>query len=315
MPVMWTVSGALTYWIVGGSFWLAMVVGGVLAPVDPVLSESIASGEIARRNVPTSLRHALLAESGANDGLALPLVAVASLLFAQSPGTALRHWALSDVLLGVFGGIALGAVVGYVAGKLVEVARRRETIEEIYFYAFTIAISLLVLGVAGLARVDQLLAVFAAGVAVVVAFDDEDDRVRQEHSQESVNRFFSLPIFVLLGFVLPWDEWARLGWRAPALAAAVLVLRRLPAALALTPLVPRLGSWRGTFFLGWFGPIGVAALYYAASAARETGERAPWVLGTLVICASVLAHGVTAGPLTRLLGRVHPASPRNVDER
>jgi NhaP-type Na+/H+ or K+/H+ antiporter len=107
----------------------------------------------------------------------------------------------------------------------------------------------------------------------------------------------------LLGLTIPWEGWIALGWAGPALAVAVLLLRRLPAVLALGPL---LGTVRGrgdALFLGWFGPVGVAALYYSTLAVRETGVEAAWTVGSLVICASILAHGVTATPLSRLYGR------------
>ena len=88
---------------------------------------------------------------------------------------------------------------------------------------------------------------------------------------------------------LPWEGWLELGWKGPALVAAVLLLRRLPAVLALRPFLgPLRGSTKDVLFLGWFGPIGAAALYYAAFSLRETGVEEAWVVGSLIICASVL---------------------------
>jgi sodium/hydrogen antiporter len=85
----------------------------------------------------------------------------------------------------------------------------------------------------------------------------------------------------------------------------VLLLRRLPAVLALRPLLgPLQGTTKDVLFLGWFGPIGAAALYYAAFSLRETGIEEVWVVGSLIICASVLVHGVTATPLTKLYGKL-----------
>ncbi len=59
-----------------------------------------------------------------------------------------------------------------------------------------------------------------------------------------------------------------------------------------------------TMLPGWFGPVGAAALYYAAFSLGETGIEEVWVVGSLVICASVLVHGVSATPLTKLYGRL-----------
>jgi sodium/hydrogen antiporter len=71
---------------------------------------------------------------------------------------------------------------------------------------------------------------------------------------------------------------------------------------------PLRSKGKDVLFLGWFGPIGAAALYYAAFSYRETGIEAAWTVGSLVICASVLVHGITATPLTKLYGRL----PQNV---
>jgi NhaP-type Na+/H+ or K+/H+ antiporter len=49
-----------------------------------------------------------------------------------------------------------------------------------------------------------------------------------------------------------------LGWAGALLALAGLLLKRLPAVLALKPLLGRVGRTRDALFLGWFGPIGVA---------------------------------------------------------
>ena len=47
----------------------------------------------------------------------------------------------------------------------------------------------------------------------------------------------------------------------------------------------------------------MAALFYASLSLREIGADEAWVVGSLTISASVLVHGVTAAPLTRLYGR------------
>lgn len=56
-------------------------------------------------------------------------------------------------------------------------------------------------------------------------------------------------------------------------------------------------------FLGWFGPIGVAALFYASLSVREAGAEEVWVIASLIVFASVLVHGFSAAPFTKLYGR------------
>jgi NhaP-type Na+/H+ or K+/H+ antiporter len=57
------------------------------------------------------------------------------------------------------------------------------------------------------------------------------------------------------------------------------------------------------------GPIGVSAVLYAMEALRRTGHEEVWVVSSLVICASIAAHGITATPFIRRYGR-WPAPPR-----
>lgn len=88
------------------------------------------------------------------------------------------------------------------------------------------------------------------------------------------------------------------------LAVALLLL--LPAFVALSP--PDRGGVRrrwDALFLGWFVVVGISGLFYANLVLRETGLQEAWTAESLVIRVSVLAHGVSAAPLTRLYGAKH----------
>ena len=102
---------------------------------------------------------------------------------------------------------------------------------------------------------------------------------------------------------IPWEGWIGLGWSGLLLVAAVPLLRRLPAVLTLRPLLGPLRKGYDVLFLGWFGPVGAAALYYAAFSLRETGIQEVWIVGSLIIYASVMFNGVTAKTTTKLYGR------------
>jgi sodium/hydrogen antiporter len=86
------------------------------------------------------------------------------------------------------------------------------------------------------------------------------------------------------------------------IAGLVIAARRLPAWLALAAVTPGLRA-REMIFAGWFGPVGIAALYYALLAEKLTGLEMLWPVTSLMICVSVIPHGITATPFSRLLGR------------
>jgi sodium/hydrogen antiporter len=304
MPLMWVAGGLLVYLIVGVPFWVAVLIGAIVTPTDPVVASSIVAGGVAERNLPASLRHAISSESGFNDGLALPFVVLPVLVLTEPPGEVLGHWLTHTVLLEIVAGAALAALMGYLAGKTLRWAERKETMERSSLLTISLALSLTVLGFTELLHLNGVLAAFVAGIVFNFA-GSSDAKESQEEIQEAISRFFDLPIFVLLGMALPWEGWLGLGWRGLLVVVAVLLLRRLPTVLALRPLLgPLRRQAKDVLFLGWFGPIGAAALYYAAFSFRETGIEEAWVVGSLIICASVLVHGVSATPLTKLYGRL-----------
>jgi NhaP-type Na+/H+ or K+/H+ antiporter len=164
-----------------------------------------------------------------------------------------------------------------------------------------LALSLSVLGIVKLLESDGILATFAAGIAFNSLVRGQHE-AHQERVQEQVKRFFDLPIFVLLGIALPWSEWQALGWRGVVLAGAVLLLRRMPALLVWQHAIGQLHHTREALLAGWFGPIGIAALFYATLAVRKAGYDLVWNVGSLIICTSIVAHGVSATPLTKWWG-------------
>jgi sodium/hydrogen antiporter len=302
MPIMALCGGLLAHWLLGVPIMLALLVGAVLCPTDPIVATSIVTGAVAERSLPQRMRDLLLGESGANDGLAFPLVWLPLLLILHGAAAAWQEWLLHTMLWQVGGAIAGGALLGHAAGRLLTLAEKRHTIEVASFFAYTIALTLLTLGAAELAGTDSILAVFACGVAFARAVGGHERR-QEERVQEAINGFFTLPIFVLIGLTIPWQAWMELGWRGAAFAALIVLLRRLPAVVLLSRLAPALKGRRDALFAGWFGPIGIAALFYAMVAVRHTGEDFLWALASLAICASVLAHGVTGAPFTLLYAR------------
>lgn len=302
MPLMWVTSGLLIYLILGLPFWVSMMIGAAITPTDPIVSSSIVTGVVANRNLPARLRHLISAESGSNDGLAYPLVLLAIALVKSHSGSPdLSHWFLHDVVTAVGGAIIFGGLAGFTAGKLLMWAEQQKTIENTSFITYSLALSISVLGVAKLLGTDGVLAVFVAGVVFGGVIGGQE-RAREDNVQEAINRFFTLPIFIMLGLMLPWQEWMALGWRGVLLVVAILALRRLPFLLLFYRHMPALKNTQEAAFVGWFGPIGVAAIFYAGLCLRQTGVQEAWVICSLMVCASILAHSLSATPLSRRYG-------------
>lgn len=296
MPAMVVVSAGLAAAILGFACGTAMLLGTALCPTDPVLASSVVTGEPAETDLPARERQILSLESGANDGLALPLVLVAVAL--AGPLTAVDAAVLATWQ--VLGAVVLGAAAGFLGGHALRVGVAHGAAAHGPMLLFTVLLALLVLGLSGVLHLDGVLAAFVAGI-VFNLVSTGADRTAEVEIDEAVNRFAVLPMFVLLGATIPWAAWGDLGWAAGLFAPAVLLLRRLPVLLLLRRAL-RL-DWPGALYLGWFGPVGVSAVFYLTLEARELGLSEPVLAaGVMVVVLSTLAHGVTAAP-GRLLYR------------
>lgn len=301
MPGTWLVSGLLVNAFFGVPWWLGMVVGAVLTPTDPVISGTIVTGTAAEKHIPPRLRHYISAESAINDGVAYLLLFLPLLMLDHSTAFALREWAVVVLLKEVALAAAVGFVVGYLVGRLQRWAAARDYIVKPSLLTIVVALTFAVLGFVKLFGADGILAAFAAGVAFKLPTEDEADEEEQD-AQEALERLFEIPVFVVFGTMLPWQGWVELGWGGVVFAGVVLLLRRLTVVVPASKLLPPVRGRADALFTGWFGPIGIAAVFYATLVVHETGSRLAWQISSLAIAASILAYGVTATPFTKLYG-------------
>jgi NhaP-type Na+/H+ or K+/H+ antiporter len=77
----------------------------------------------------------------------------------------------------------------------------------------------------------------------------------------------------------------------------------LPSWFLLQPWLPSLRSRRDTLFHGWFGPIGTAALFYAAEFRHQVDQDIVWPVASFIIFGSITLHGITATLWTHLYAR------------
>jgi NhaP-type Na+/H+ or K+/H+ antiporter len=302
LVAMWLVSGGLVYALLDVPLWIALLAGAILTPTDPVLAGTIVTGDAAEQNIPEPIRNLLTAESGANDGLAYALVFLPILVLEHPPGRALADWLLETLLWEVGAAVLIGAAVGAATGWVERESSEHAVLEESSLLTITVAFSFAVLGGVKLLGSDGVLAVFVAGL-LFTRFAEARDRADEQRVQEAILRLFTFPVFVVFGLALPWERWLALGWTGVALAVGVLLLRRVPMVIVFDRYVDPVEE-RGALFAGWFGPIGIAALFYVTVAHRLLGNETVWAATALVVASSILVHGVSATPLTKLFGRV-----------
>ena len=304
MALMLVVATGILWWGLGVPFLVALLVAAIVTPTDPVVTTPIVTGSLAEEKVTERVRHNLSAESGINDGLGYLFVMLPVLLMTE-PGQA-WHELLTRVLLReVLGAAVFGAVVGYLLGKLFRTVHQHGLMEESSYLAFIVPLALLLLGAGKLIGTDAILAVFV-GVAVFAQVIPQQEEAQEDKVHDAVARLFLLPVFVLLGLALPITEWIGLGWVAPIVLVAAVLLRRLLTVWALRPFLADIHDRPETAFLSWFAPVGVSALFYATLAERHTGNHAIFLYTTLAITVSVVVHGLTSAPFSAWLKHREP---------
>ena len=293
--------------------WVVALIATAVAPTDAALGAPV----VDDRRVPGRIRRTLNLESGLNDGIATPLVsffiagAVAADIATHSdtgPGAALK-----ELAIGVIGGVILGVVVGW----LVELARRRGWTSPRYIPIGLLALSLLAYAAAVEANGNGFVAAFVGGLA----FGAITRRAETEAVEfiAGAGELLSIVVWFVFGALLV-PVLGDASWKDVVFAVVSLTVVRLVAvAVALLGT----GLDRPTVaFVGWFGPRGLASVVFALLAfdALETVDaRIALVAIFTTVLISVVAHGLSAGPLAARYGAyarrtgVHPPGPADVE--
>jgi NhaP-type Na+/H+ or K+/H+ antiporter len=120
-----------------------------------------------------------------------------------------------------------------------------------------------------------------------------------EHAGEAL----VLLTWVIFGGIVVARIIDRVTWRALLYAVLSLtVIRMLPVFLCL---IGTRTSIADKLFVGWFGPRGLATIVFAVLVSDENlpGEDTMMLAAGWTVLLSVIAHGVTANPLVKMLAR------------
>jgi NhaP-type Na+/H+ or K+/H+ antiporter len=269
----------------------AFLLGALLSPTDPVLSNAV----VTNPRVPRTIRHSLNLESGLNDGLALPPVLALSAALAPNGGdfNALT-FVIQDIGLGLLFGLALGLVA-----SLMPVSRQLS--------AYALGAAFAVYGITVLPpHGNGFIAVYVA--AIVLGIRRPDVREAFEQQAEDIVELVKLGVFVVFGSLLTFGHLFSDGLAALAIVAVTLLVAR-PVAVWLALAGTRFDA-PSKWFMAWFGPKGVATMTFSLlvlGAGLDAGEEI-FDLAALAVFCSVIAHGLTDTPGVEWLARRQAAA-------
>ncbi len=277
------------------SIWQIALIALILSPTDAALGQAVVKSPL----LPEKLKRTISIESGLNDGIALPPILVCMAILSSDLATAQesKNW-IHFLVLQLTLGPLVGGLVGWAGGRLIEKVSARGWMSPVFQRMSSISLAVLAFALAELVHGNGFIAAFVGGVMLGVRTEAIRERI-QEFS-EAEGQQLSLFIFLILGMVgVPiFYQY----WDVAAVVYALLsltLIRMLPIALSL------IGSgvdWTTRWFIGWFGPRGIASVLYLLMVIGELSinglEYALSVIG-LVILLSVLLHGISAVPLVK----------------
>ena len=139
--------------------WPAAVLATVLAPTDAALGQAV----VTDPSLPSRIRQGLNVESGLNDGLCVPLLAI-FLTLAESEEGLQRGEALRVVVEEIGGGVLAGVVAGALGALLLRAAARRRWIEPSWHAIALVAVPAAAYGLAVVLHGSGFIAAFVAGL-------------------------------------------------------------------------------------------------------------------------------------------------------
>lgn len=303
MPITILLVALYGWWALSLAPASAILLGGVLAPTDPVLARSVQVGPPGK-DKRHDLRFNLTVEAGLNDGLAFPFIHLA---IAAIGMTALGSWTLlwlaEDVFWRIGAGTLVGYLVGWAAGWFVfqryagsDAPDVEKSMEEYSTSEGPIVFGALLLayGLAELCHGYGFLAVFVAAVIVRQREARSSYHRVLHHFIEQIEKVILVAMLLAFGGMLASGVMDELTWAQAGLGLLLIfVIRPLGGLIGefKSPL-PR----RGKAAMAFLGVRGLGSIYYLAYAQNHgdfPGMMTLWGTVSFAILASIVIHGTT----------------------
>ena len=283
--------------------WIALLIAVIVAPTDAALGAPV----IEDTHVPLRIRTVLNVESGLNDGLATPVFTIV-LALAVSHGNGHGAGPVTAIVA-VLGAVVLGIAAGGLGGVVLGLTERRGWSSRRLQPVAVIMLALFTYGLALVWGLNGFVAAFVAGISFGATWHpkhtgDADVAIGMG---TDVGGIFSAVVWLMFGAMLV-PALDGLDWQA--VVFAVLALTVVRGAAVAVSLVGVGFDWATVGFLAWFGPRGLASVVFCLIAYDElvpSDARFVLTATVTVVLISVVAHGVSAGPLAERYGRTDPA--------
>jgi sodium/hydrogen antiporter len=285
----------------------AFVLAIVLAATDAALGQAV----VTDKRLPPAIRQGLNVESGLNDGLCVPALVIALAVADTDAGSLSGSEAARVVAESIGYGLLMGAVAGIAAATVQRrVVPSRDEEPAQWRWLLSPVAAAFAYGLAVPLGGSGFIAAFVAGMVFGAAGQLPRGRAQPLPAQD-LGALLNAVTFVVFGaaFMKPLIDQAT--WQAALYALLSLtVVRIVPVAVAM---LGTRSSPATVAYMGWFGPRGLASIVFAVLVVEAHTPHAGTIADTaaLTVIASILLHGLTAGPLTRRYVGLLQRRPRN----
>jgi len=280
------------------SLFEAGILGTMLAATDAALGKAV----VTNKAVPTHVREGLNIESGLNDGLCVPILFV---FIALALGSGTEGGSTMLALKLVIQELGIGLVVGLGLTAVGTWALRwcwnKGWVTEIWKQVTVVALAIACFTVAQSLHGSGYIAAFTGGL--LFGFKAKEATHRLVLAAEGTGEALAMITWFIFGATVIGHSVQHFTWQMLVYALLSLtVIRVLPIFLSLSGTGESIAS---KLFLGWFGPRGLASIVFAIIVVNKDvpgGKFVAMIVG-LTVFFSLVAHGVSANPLAKLLGQ------------
>ena len=298
MPISIFAIAVVCHSLLGFGWAAAILLGGILAPTDPVLASEVQLSHVEDKD---EMRFGLTSEGGLNDALAFPFVYLGLYWLKDSN---LDNWFKEWVAIDLLWAVTAGIIMGYLVAKAIVWIEKRtqqiRPIDDVIEDFVALSTILLTYSLTELVNGYGFLAVFVAGYVVQANyFTEQDKRHAQLEFTEQIEKLLEVGTILLLGTLLLVPPMIKYSGQALLVAGLLLFVIR-PVGVWISMLGSRVPVQTSLIF-GWFGIRGVGSLYYLSYAFSkglkgDLAEQIAWIT-YITIVISVVLHGVSATPV------------------
>ncbi|RYE57896.1 MAG: sodium:proton antiporter [Rhizobiaceae bacterium] len=311
MPLGILAITALSVFMLGLPFPIALLLAAALAPTDPVLAADVQVGP-PKTGAEDEVRFGLTSEAGLNDGAAFPFVHLAVLLAVALPAGKpwLGEWLSYRVIWEIFGGIAGGWIIGKLFGWLTFHVPAKSKLAKTGDGLIAISAALVSYGLTEIIHVYGFLAVFVTALTFRHSHRQHDFHREMHAITEQVERLAMMALLILFGGALSSGLLSSVTW--PDVAFAVVTLLVIRPLTGLAGLLGYRADRVEKLTIAFFGIRGVGSIYYLAYGLNHIDVSNPdrlWGIVGLVVLFSILLHGLTVTPIMRSLDRHRGVDP------